>query len=206
MRMPHTFERIARAIAHARFSIVSVGIAYIVGLLFGALMVHAGSGFALRFRDRMVTDAQQTSPILAQSQRGHRLAAAGLDASGNAAAGFLSMLAGYGVPAGYWVAVSRGWVGGVVSVDGAHQSRLQTRYGAFYYITVILLQLIPYTLAGGAGVNLGIAAFGKTAWTGYEGTRIPWLRIPVEALRDAGWIYLFAVPFFGIASLVEFTL
>src|SRR6266700_523998 len=65
MRLPHTFERIARAIAHARFSIVSVGIAYIVGLLFGALMVHAGSAFALRFRDRMVTDAQQTSPILA---------------------------------------------------------------------------------------------------------------------------------------------
>src|SRR6266567_2747119 len=68
MRMPHTFERIGRAIAHARFSIVSVGIAYIVGLLFGALMVHAGSAFALRFRDRMVTDAQQTSPILASGR------------------------------------------------------------------------------------------------------------------------------------------
>jgi len=68
MRLPHTFERIARAIAHARFSIVSVGIAYIVGLLFGALMVHAGSAFALRFRDRMVTDAQQTSPILASGR------------------------------------------------------------------------------------------------------------------------------------------
>jgi hypothetical protein len=30
------------------------------------------------------------------------------------------------------------------------------------------------------------------------------LRIPYEAIRDAGWIYMISLPLFAIASLFEF--
>jgi hypothetical protein len=206
MRIKYVVGRIRRALAHARLGIITVAMAYALGLLSGGLLVHVGNRFALGYRDRLVGEAQKNSPILAQSQNGHPLAAASLDAGGNAAAGFLSLLAGYGVPAGYWVAWQRGWVGGVVSVDGSHRSRLSSRYEAFYYLTTLALQLVPYTLAGGAGVNLGFAAFGRPAWTGYQGRRVRWLRIPFEAIHDAGWIYLVALPLFACASWFEFTM
>jgi len=66
-------------------------------------------------------------------------------------------------------------------------------HAAFYYIVTLLLQLIPYSLTGGAGVNLGIAAFASESRTGYRGPRMPWLRIPYEAILDAGWIYLISL-------------
>jgi hypothetical protein len=177
---------------------------YGLSVFAGLVMVHSGNRFALDFRDNLVGKAQRESVTLQQFQRGNRVAAAGLDAAGNAVAGLSSMFAGYFVPAGYGVAAHRGWIGGVVSVDAAHRSRLATRYGAFYYFVTLLLQLIPYSLAGGAGVNIGIAAFASENRTGYQGPRIPWLRIPYEAIRDAGWVYLISVPLFAIASLFEF--
>ncbi len=203
---PHRnlFDRVKLALFRARLGIATVAIAYAIGLLAGGFMVHTGNGFALRYRDRLVGGAQQSSPILAQFQKGNRLTAACLDASGNAAAGLLSVIAGYGVVSAYWVAGFRGWVGGVVSVDGAHHSRLNNSHEAFYYLVTIMLQLIPSTLAGGAGANLGFAAFGKPAWTGYKGRRVKWLLIPLEAIRDAGWIYLITLPMFLAASLFEF--
>jgi len=189
---------------HARFGIKTVALAYAIGVLAGLLLAHAGNSFALRFRDRLVGSTRQNSPILRQAQKGRWVAAASLDAGSNAAAGLLSGIAGTCVPVGYWVAGYRGWVFGVVSVNNLHQSRLNTRYEAFYYITTLILQLVPYTLIGGAGVHLGIAAFARPAWTGYEGSRVRWLRIPFEAIADAGWIYLIALPMFAIASLFEF--
>jgi hypothetical protein len=198
------FARIKLALLHARFAIATVALAYAIGLTAGGVMVHTYNGFALRYRDGLIRNAQQTSPILTQLEKGNRFTAACLDASGNAAAGLLSVIAGYGVPAAYWIAGSRGWVGGVVSVDDAHHSRLNNPHEAFYYLVTLLLQLIPYTLAGGAGSNLGFAAFGKPAWTGYHGRRVRWLLVPHEALMDAGWIYLIALPMFFVASLFEF--
>lgn len=127
-----------------------------------------------------------------------------MDAAGNAVAGLLSMVAGYGVPAGYGVAAYRGWIGGIVSVDDAHRSRLARPFPAFYYLVTLLLQLVPSSLAGGAGVSMGIAAFAGESRTGYKGPRIRWLQIPHEAIRDAGWVYLTSLPLFGIASLFEF--
>jgi hypothetical protein len=170
----------------------------------GLVMVHSGNRFALDFRDNLVGKAQRESLTLRQFQHGNRAAAAGLDAAGNAIAGLSSMVAGYFAPAGYGIAAYRGWIGGVVSIDAAHRSRLATRYGAFYYFVTLLLQLIPYSLAGGGGVNIGIAAFASENRTVYQGPRIPWLRIPYEAIKDAGWIYLVSLPLFAIASLFEF--
>lgn len=89
-------------------------------------------------------------------------------------------------------------------MDDAHHSRLNNPHEAFYYLVTFILDLVPYTLAGGAGANLGFAAFGKAAWTGYYGRRVKWLLIPHEALKDAGVIYLIALPKFFLASLFEF--
>jgi hypothetical protein len=197
-------ERIVQALRHAKFGIWTIALTYVVTVLIGLVMVHAGNRFALDYRDKLVGTAQKESPIMLQYQHGHRLAAAGLDTAGNALGGLASLLAGYGVPAGYWVAASRGFVGGVVSVDGEHRSRLGGAHEAFYYLVTLLLQLIPYTLSGGAGVNLGLAAFANASWTGYRGPRVRWLQIPYEALRDACWIYATCLPLFAIASLFEF--
>ncbi len=198
------FERIGRALLHARFGIWTIALTYGLSVFSGFLMVHSGNRFALDFRDKLVGEAQRESVILRQYQQGNSLAAAGMDAAGNAVAGLLSMMAGYCVPAGYGIAAYRGWIGGIVSVDAAHRSRLARPYGAFHYLLVLLLQLLPYSLAGGAGVSIGFAAFASESRTGYQGPRIPWLRIPYEAIRDAGWIYMVSLPLFAVASLFEF--
>ena len=206
MNIRRRLVRIRRALVHARLGIKTVALAYAIGVLAGLLLAHAGNGFALRFRDQLVGNTKQNSAILRQAQKGRWIAAASLDAGSNAAAALLSGMAGACVPIGYWVAGYRGWVFGVVSVNDLHQSRLNTRYGAFYYVTTLVLQLIPYALIGGAGVNLGIAIFARPAWTGYQGRRVRWLRIPFEAIGDAGWICLIALPMFAIASLFEFAM
>jgi hypothetical protein len=194
-----------RALRHARWGIWTIAATYALSVFAGLWMVHAGNHFALDYRDRLVGTARRESPILREFQKNNRLAAAGLDAAGNAFAGLSGVAAGYGVPAGYGVAAFRGWIGGVVSVDDAHRSRLGTPYEAFYYLMTLLLQLLPYSLTGGAGVNIGFAAFASSRRTGYRGPRMRWLQIPYEAIRDAGWIYLTSLPLFAIASLFEFT-
>jgi hypothetical protein len=94
----------------------------------------------------------------------------------------------------------RGWIGGIVSIDGSHASRLaDVKEGAYYLIT-LLLQLIPYTLTGGAGTNMGMAFLKPKPC--YQGEK--WLGIPKEALRDVLRIYRVAVPLFLLASLWEF--
>lgn len=199
-----TSERIRRAFRRARFGVGTIALTYLISVLVGMGLVHWGNTFALGYRDRLVGKAQQESVILRNFQKGNSLRAAGLDAAGNAAAGAASLLAGYFPPTGYGIAAFRGWIGGIVSVDGDHHSRLGTPRECFYYLTAPILQLIPYSLAGGAGVNLGIATFGKRGRSAYQGGRMRWLLIPYEALGDAGWIYLVALPLFAIASVFEF--
>lgn len=196
--------RIRRALRHSMFGIWSIGLTYILSVLVGLSMVHSGNRYGLEFRDKLVGKAQHESAILREFQRGSPAAAAGLDAAGNAVAGLLSIIAGYGIPAGYGIAAYRGWIGGIVSVDGAHRSRLASPSSAFYYLVTLLLQLVPYSLAGGAGVNLGVAAFAGVDRSGYYGPRMRFLQIPYEAISDAAWIYALSLPLFAIASLFEF--
>ena len=187
-----------------RFGIGTIALTYALSLVVGMGMAQAGNKFALGYRDRLVGKAVRESAILRNLQERNRLRAAGLDAAGNAAAGAISLLAGYFPPSGYGIAAFRGWIGGIVSVDDQHHSRLSTPGGAFYYFTTLALQLIPYSLAGGAGVSLGFAAFTRRGRIVYPGRRVRWLLIPYEALGDAGWIYLVSLPLFAIASVFEF--
>ena len=124
------------------------------------------------------------------------------DFSGNLVLGAApKTLMGFGVVFPYpWVAY-QGWVGGIVSVRGDHSSRLNDPHSAVYYLSTLLLQLIPYSLAVGAGVNVGLSLFRPAVY--YQGQK--WLGLfPREALRDLAWIYALVIPLFLSASLWEF--
>lgn len=193
-------SHVGRALGRARLGIVSVGVAYLLSLAAGLAMVHSGSAFALRHGDRLVSQASATSPILRALRNGDRWTAAALDAGGNLVGAVASTLSGYWAPAVYPVVIYRGWIGGIVGVDRHHRSRLADPAERVYYLLTLFLQLVPYTLAGGAGVTLGIARVRPVG--PYDGARV--LGLPVEALRDAARIYLLVIPLFALASSFEF--
>jgi hypothetical protein len=88
-------------------------------------------------------------------------------------------------------------VGGIVSIDSRHESRLGHPTRAGYYLATLLLQLIPYSIAGGVGVQLGVGA-----WRAVK-TRRPdtGLGLPTDALRDFAAAYVLVVPLFLVAAL-----
>lgn len=191
---------IIRALSRARLPTLTFAVTYSISVLVGAMMVHTGNEFALTYRDDLVERAQSNEPALLALGQNERLRAALYDFGGNLAAGISQTVAGLGVIAPYPIAAFRGWVGGIVSVDSTHISRLGVPSEAAYYLSVLILQLVPYTLAGGAGVTLGIACFRPPPY--YQGAKLLWL--PKEALRDVLRIYILVVPLFFIASLLEF--
>ncbi len=194
-----TSLHILRALSRARFSIITVAAAYLLACLVGIFMVHSQNHFALAHRDKLVGAAQQSS-ILTELNAGHPFRAGMLDFAGNFAAGVSSAASGLCPPFAYPIMSYRGWIGGIVSVDGEHKSRFTNRRSAIYYLVVLLLQIFPYSLAGGAGINVGISLFFPAPY--YAGARY-WV-IPREALRDAARILLLTLPLFFIASMVEF--
>jgi hypothetical protein len=177
-----------------------MGCAYAIGLMVGVVSVHIGHQWSLAFRDRIVSKAQASSPILRFSSEGHPIAAAALDLGGNLLGATLTAGAGWYAPAPFPLAIYRGWIGGIVSVDSNHRSRFRTMEGGFYYGLVVALQLVGYILIGGAGVNLGLAR--TRPRPDYKGSRL--LGIPIEAFRDAAYMYVLVIPIFAFASALEF--
>ena len=190
---------VIRALYRARISILTVALTYLVSTVIGVVMVHTGSQFAIAYRDKIVGDAQ-SSPILLALDRNDRLEAALLDFGGNLVAVCSNTLAGLGVIIPYPFMAYRGWIGGIVSLDGSHASRFADPKEALYYLTTLILQLIPSILGGGAGVNLGLSYYRPKPY--YEGEK--WLGLPKEALQDLLRIYILVMPLLLIASLWEF--
>jgi len=190
---------VMRALSRARLAIGSVGLTYLATVLIGIIMVHSGSQFAISYRDKIVSGAQ-ASPTLKALERNDHLQAALLDFGGNLFGAFSTSVTGLGVIMPYPLIAYRGWIGGIVSIDGSHVSRLADPSAAVYYVVTLVMQLIPYTLTGGAGVNLGLALWRPRAY--YQGNK--WLGMPKEAVRDALRIYAVAVPLFLLASVWEF--
>jgi len=175
---------------------------YGVFILIGMVMVHAGNTFALTYRAQLVNQAAQQNPAALAASQGDNLRAALWDFAGNLVAGAVpKTISGFAIIFPYpWVA-HQGWVGGIVSVRGDHTSRLNDPRSAVYYLLTLLLQVIPYSLAVGAGVNVGVALFRPPPY--YQDQK--WLGVfPKEALRDVGRIYALVIPLFLVASLWEF--
>ena len=195
---------VAVALRRAKGPIAWMGLAHIVGVLLGAAMVHGHSAFALRHRDAIVGVATASDPAVLSLARGRPFSAAFLDFVANLGMGAMpSTVMGLAVVLPFPLAVYRGWVGGVVSVDGDHVSRLTLPSEGLYYLGVLVLQLVPYTLAGGAGVRLGLAFLMPAGRYGYSDPQ-RWVGLPAEGVRDVLRIYVLVVPLFLVASLVEF--
>jgi hypothetical protein len=169
---------------------------YLASVAAGAVMVHAGNAFALGHRDTIVS-AAQAGPVLSEAAPLRRAVA---DFAGNGLAAATATVLGLGVVLAVPIIVYRGWIGGIVSVDGHHDSRLSRPAPAAYYVSTLLLQLLGYSLAAGAGVNLGLSLWRPRP----EYARRGRLGIPVEAVRDLGRIYLLVLPILLVASLWEF--
>lgn len=194
---------IGGAVRRAGRPIGWVAVAYAIGVSVGVIAVHASLPFALRERDRIVGAAAQ-SQIMRDLYRGQRVSAALGDFAGNLGRGAVPYtVMGLSVVLPFPLVVHQGWVGGIVSVDGQHLSRFRSAGEALYYVSVMLLQLVPYSLAVGAGVRLGLGFLMPKGRYGYSsGER--WLGLPAEGVRDVARIYVLVVPLFLVASLVEF--
>ncbi|HET9983340.1 MAG TPA: stage II sporulation protein M [Longimicrobiales bacterium] len=191
-----------RAVRRARLEILTVGLVYAVSVGVGGIMAHRGSAAALEYRDRLVARAHRADRASIAYAEGRRLEAALVDFGQNLVVGAVpETITGLTVVSPYLFAGYRGWVGGIVSVDRNHRSRLRGWRSGVYYVLTMLLQLVPYALAGGVGVRLGLSYF--RAYEEYRGERT-YLGYPAEALRDAARAYLLIAPLFLIASLWEF--
>lgn len=119
-------------------------------------MATTGNEVAVAQRDAVV-GAAKSSPITIANRSGDHLQAALLDLGSNLAfGGVTSTVLGVSVAGIFPVVAYRGWIGGIVVLDAEHQSRLGDPAAALYYLTTLLLQLIPYSIAGGVGVRLGV--------------------------------------------------
>lgn len=191
-----------RAVVRAQRSVLTIACTYALFIIVGIAMVHAGSKFALGFRDQLVNDAVQRSPITIAANQGYGIRAAFLDFAGNLTLGALpKTISGFAIIPPYLLAAYQGWIGGIVSVRSNHTSRLTNPRSAVYYLLTLILQAIPYSLAAGAGVNAGVSLFRPQPY--YQGEK--WFGIfPKEAVRDVVRIYVLVIPLFLVASLWEF--
>ncbi|HTH70058.1 MAG TPA: stage II sporulation protein M [Candidatus Saccharimonadales bacterium] len=188
------------AIGRSRVAILSIAATYAVSIVVGVVMVSSGNGFALDRRDQIVGAAQSSGSLVAL-RAGEPVRAALLDFASNLVlGGITSTILGIAVVGVYPIVAYRGWVGGIVSVDSRHQSRLGDPARAGYYLLTLLVQLIPYSIAGGIGVRLGVGA-----WRAVKTPRPDtWLGLPTDALRDVAAAYVVIVPLFLVAALWEF--
>jgi hypothetical protein len=188
------------AIGRSKVAILTIAATYAASILVGVIMATSGSELALDRRDQIVGAAQSSGSLVAL-RTGEPVRAALLDFASNLVlGGATSTILGISVVGVYPIAAYRGWVGGIVSVDSRHQSRLGDPAEAGYYLLTLLLQLIPYAIAGGVGVQLGVDAW-RAVRRPRPGT---WLGLPTDRLRDAARAYVVITPLFLVAALWEF--
>jgi len=199
--MHESSSAILRAVSRARAAIISVALTYVVSVAIGLVLAHTGNDFALAHRNRIVGTAQTNDVSAVANNRGQPVRAALLDWSGNLRGAAVDSVLGMGVVFIYPMVVYRGWVGGIVSVEHDGASRLRKPLTAAYFFLTLILQLSGYSLAAGAGINLGMSMFRPRPF--YQGRK--WLgTFPEEAVRDVLRIYVLVIPVLGIASFWEF--
>lgn len=185
-----------RALRRAWTPILLVALIYFLSLTLGIVMVHSGNDFALTYRDQLVAEAQNGTVLTQPTPTAIAIA----DFFGNLQGAVVDALGGLGVIFSFPLIAYRGWVGGIVSVDGSHVSRLLDPGSGVYYLSVLVLQLSGYTLAAGAGINTGLSLWRPRPM--YSGEK--WLSIPKEAWRDLLRIFVLVIPILLLASLWEF--
>ena len=165
-------------------------------------MSHYGNEFALSQRDKIAGAAAANDKASINYQSGNNVKAAIYDCAGNLFyAALPQTVLGFGIVAPYFSVTYQGWIGGIVSVDNSHHTRFKNFKASSYYLIVLLLQFIPFSLSIGAGIKCGVD------WYRYNST-VGWkiwnYRIPKSSLKDLGGVYLVCIPLFFIASCFEF--
>lgn len=194
-------DRVAVAIRRcARYSL-SIFFTYVVSAAVGAAMVHTGSRFALARRDAIVERAAGDRASI-DYRAGHRTRAALADAAANfGLAALPQTIAGLTIVLPYFTVFHQGWVGGIVSVDGRHISRLRSARGGAYYLGVLLLQFLAFSFCIGGGIRCGVALYEQNRQVGWRFRRYRLARAP---LGDLLCVVGASVPLFLLASSFEF--
>jgi len=163
-------------------------------------MVQIGNQFALSYRDSIVSNANKNDPASVASQNGNAIGGALWDFAENFGLGAIpSAIAGLSIFIPFPLTAYRGWVGGIVSVDHNRVSRFASFGSAFYYLSVIIGQIPPYSLATGAGLNLGYAYLRPAPYY-KNGKKF----LPREAVLDLLRVLMVVAPMFFVVSLWEF--
>ncbi len=192
---------IVKAVAGCRLYALSIFLVYCTSCTVGILMAHGGNQFAISARDNIV-GAAQTDKTASNYQSGNRLAAAFYDFGGNVFMAAIPQTAiGLTIVLPYFTVACQGWIGGIVSVDGSHQSRFTSFQSSAYYFIVLFLQFAAFSLTIGAGVKCGVDTYKHNAEVGLKLWKF---RIPKESLVSVGYVYLVSLPIFLVASCFEF--
>jgi hypothetical protein len=199
--MNKLFNSILSSFKRCKKCILSIFIVYCFSCFVGIMMVHNGNDFALKQRDKIVNHAIQENVASINYQSGNRFKAAAYDFLGNLSVSIPQTFLGLTIVFPYLTVSYQGWVGGIVSVDHQHNSRLKNVKTAIYYLLVLLLQFIPYSLTIGAGVKSGIDIYKQNIEVGWN---IRKYRIKKQNIFDVGNMYLISIPLFFFASSVEF--
>lgn len=195
-------DRISKAILRCKPFALSIFLTYLLSSSAGIFMAHAGNRFALAQRDKTVQKALISDKASIAYQSGNHATALVLDFAGNLFyAAIPQTVAGLGVILPYFSVAYQGWVGGIVSVDSTHRSRLRSIKATSYYFLVLLLQFIPFSLSIGAGVRCGVELYRHNADISW---RFWGYRLPRQSLVDLSCVFAVAVPLFFVASAFEF--
>jgi hypothetical protein len=187
---------IKNALSRAKTPILIVAAVYFLSVTIGIAMVHSHNQFALSYRDKLVSDAQSGTVLTQKTDLLQGLA----DFGGNSLGAVVDSFLGFGIVLPYPLVIYRGWVGGIVSVDYNHVSRLIHPTEAAYYLSVLFLQLLGFSLAAGAGIRAGLAVFNARP----KDSGFWWFKVPKQAVKDLLWIWVLIIPIFLTASLWEF--
>ena len=195
-------SKVSDAVKRCKVFVLTVFIAYCLSCLTGIIMSHAGNQFAASSRDNIVGKAIKSDKASINYQEGKNFSAALNDFMGNLFFGAVPQtLMGFGIVIPYFFVLKQGWVGGIVSIDSEHKSRFKNFKSTFYYLFVLLLQFIPYSLAIGAGVKCGIDFYNFNRMNGWNLSKF---KIQKNSLFDLCYVYILVVPLFFIASCFEF--
>jgi len=195
-------DRIIEAVQRCKPFALSIFLTYVLSSSMGIFMAHAGNGFALAQRDKTVQKALTSDKSSIAYQSGNHATALVFDFAGNVFyAAIPQTVAGLGVILPYFSVAYQGWVGGIVSVDSTHRSRLRSIRATSYYFLVLLLQFIPFSLSIGAGVRCGVELYRHNTNVGWRFWRY---RLPRQSLVDLSCVFAVTVPLFFVASAFEF--
>lgn len=194
--------RVAATIRRCAWYSLSIFLTYWVSAAVGIGMVHGGSRYALARRDAIVESAVTSDRASIDYREGHRARAALTDAAANfSLAALPQTVAGLTIVLPYVSVACQGWAGGIVSVDGAHRSRLRSARSAAYYLGTLLLQFLAFSLCIGAGVRAGVELYARNRDTGWRLWRY---HVPRAILADLVWVVACSIPLFLLASCFEF--